>query len=90
MATSFEAQALPEPHGLSQGSGRLSLALRVAIAVALLILALFPMYWIIISSLKTNSGPTLCRSPSCRKSGHLTPIARSSSVEILPTICPTP
>ena len=55
MATSFEAPTLPEPRRLSQESReRFSLALRVAIALTLLILTLFPMYWIIISSLKTN------------------------------------
>jgi multiple sugar transport system permease protein len=55
VATSFEAPALPEPRRLSQDSReRFSLALRVAIALTLLILTLFPMYWIIISSLKTN------------------------------------
>ena len=55
VATSSEASALSEPRGLSQGSReRFSLALRTAIALALLLLTLFPMYWIIISSLKTN------------------------------------
>ncbi len=41
--------------GLSRaGKERLGLTLKVAIALILLLVTLFPMYWIIISSLKTN------------------------------------
>ena len=50
-------ETLPLPVARSPRTGiRIDwpLVLRVAIALALLILTLFPMYWIIISSLKTN------------------------------------
>ncbi|CAA9558346.1 MAG: hypothetical protein AVDCRST_MAG59-2442 [uncultured Thermomicrobiales bacterium] len=43
------------PSGLSRaGKDRLGTGVKVAIALLLLVVTLFPMYWIIISSLKTN------------------------------------
>lgn len=43
------------PSGLSRaGKDRLGMGVKVAIALLLLVVTLFPMYWIIISSLKTN------------------------------------
>ena len=55
MAISVPAPVLPGSRGRSRRTReRLSLSLRVAIALGLLVLTLFPMYWIVVSSLKTN------------------------------------
>ena len=53
MSTVVNAPALPVSSGLRRREG-FSTSLRVAIALALLVLTLFPLYWTIISSLKTN------------------------------------
>lgn len=43
------------PRGMSRaGKERLGMGLKVLLAVALLVVTLFPMYWIVASSLKTN------------------------------------
>lgn len=48
------APAMPVPAGGAAPREGFSTALRVTIALVLLILTLFPLYWIIISSFKTN------------------------------------
>lgn len=53
MSTAVSAQPLPASSSAARREG-FSTALRVAIALALLVLTLFPLYWIIISSFKTN------------------------------------
>lgn len=56
MATPIQNTAPARPPGMSRATReRFSLGLRVAIALALLILTLFPMYWIVISAIKTNA-----------------------------------
>jgi ABC-type glycerol-3-phosphate transport system permease component len=59
VATTVPATAptgpIRSPRGRSrQARERLSTSLRVAIALALLLVTLFPMYWIVVSSFKTN------------------------------------
>ena len=46
----MNAPAMPVPAGSAARREGFSTALRVTIALALLILTLFPLYWIIISS----------------------------------------
>jgi multiple sugar transport system permease protein len=50
----MNAPAMPVPAGSAARREGFSTALRVTIALVLLILTLFPLYWIIISSFKTN------------------------------------
>ena len=52
------APAMPAPASGAARREGFSTALRVTIALVLLILTLFPLYWIIISSLKTNQETT--------------------------------
>ena len=55
MATVADPPTLRPQRGLSRANQqRLGIALKVALALLLLVLTLFPMYWIVISSLKTN------------------------------------
>lgn len=55
MATISAQPAVPNPSGMSKANRhRLGTLVKVLIALAFLIPTLFPMYWIVISSLKTN------------------------------------